>query len=88
MALDKSSIVTRTSAVELSSCSQTEYLNKCKELSAKKIPSGGEVDVRFEMWDVGCLEVLAVGREVLNVLSTRCRKLEGFTKIDSLLLFR
>jgi hypothetical protein len=53
MALDKSSIVTRTSAVDLSSCSQTGHLKKFKKSFAKKIPSGGEVDLRFEMWDMG-----------------------------------
>jgi hypothetical protein len=37
----------------LSSCSQTRHPKKFKKLSAKRIPSGGEVDLGFEMWDVG-----------------------------------
>ena len=53
MALDKSSIATRTSAIELSSSSPAGHPKKFKKLSAKRIPSGGEVDLGFEMWDVG-----------------------------------
>jgi hypothetical protein len=42
MALDKSSIAIRTSAIELSSSSQTGHPKKLKKLTAKRIPRGEE----------------------------------------------
>jgi hypothetical protein len=48
MALDKSSIATRTSTIELSSSSPIGHPEKFKKLSAKRIPrGGGEVDLRI-----------------------------------------